>query len=325
MLRRRPPAPASPRILVGPRRRALRAAILLGMTGAGLAGSPASGVAQTGVPRTSAPSPNADVFLVPLTGGGGTLSVGAPRNVTSREGYDNQPSFSPDSRVLYFTSNRGDGHTDIWRHDLASGRTGVALATKPESEYSAFATADGRGLTVIRVEADSTQRLWQLPLDGRAGAPLFPGIKPVGYFAQADSTTWALFVLGSPATLQIARTGRATGDTVAREIGRSLHRIPGSSRVSYVQKGPNGWHVMSLDPATGRADTLVRTPDRSEDVAWVDGETLIVGQGSRLLMWRRGAASWTPLADFGAQGMRGITRLAVSPDRRWIALVADVP
>ena len=46
--------------------------------------------AQRGVPRTSAPSPGADVFLLPITmPAGGDPRIGAPNNLTRRDGYDN--------------------------------------------------------------------------------------------------------------------------------------------------------------------------------------------------------------------------------------------
>ncbi len=282
-------------------------------------------------PRSAATAPataaaNPEVYLVPLSGRGDALKIGAPANVSRRDGYDNQPSFQRDSRGLYFTSNRGDGQTDIYRHDFGTGLTTPVRATKPESEYSAFPTLDGKALTVIRVEADSTQRLWQFPNDGSAPTVLFPGTKPVGYFAQADDSTWAMFVLGSPATLQLGRTRSASSDVIVeitKNVGRSLHRIPGTSHISYVQKGGDTWYVMRLDPASRRVDTLVALPKGSEDVAWVDSTTLLVGRNAELLAWRSGTAGWTSLGDLSYAHLSSITRLAVSPNGQWLAIVAE--
>jgi hypothetical protein len=285
-----------------------------------------SGTAASGAARGAAqagPPPGAEVFLVPLSTAGGALKAGVPSNVTRREGYDNQPSFSPRSNALFFTSNRGDGQTDIYRNDFSTGLTTVARKTMPESEYSAMLTRDTMAITVIRVEADSTQRLWQIPTGGGEPRVLFPAIKPVGYFAQADDSTWALFVLGQPATLQLAVQGREKGEVIASNIGRSLHRIPGTSRISFVQKGSAGWFVMSLDPRTKRVDTLVKTLEGSEDVAWADSTTLLSGKGALLYVWKRGDTEWKQVADFGFAGVQGITRLAVSPNGAWLAMVAE--
>ncbi len=278
----------------------------------------------------AAPSPGADVFLVPLSFVGTTVRAGVPANLTRRAGYDNQPSFDESSRELYYTSNRGDGQTDIYRYDFNTGLAVPAKRTLPESEYSAFpiassaAGARSKALAVIRVEADSAQRLWRMPLDSTAPSVLFPDIKPVGYFAQVDDSTWAMFVLGSPATLHVATVGRSGSRVIARNIGRSLHRIPGTRRVSYVQKSATDWYLMELEPFSGRVDTLMKTLPRAEDVAWIDSTTVLMGQGTKLFSWRRGTREWTEVADFGFAHLRGITRLAVSPSRQWLTLVADV-
>ncbi len=279
-----------------------------------------SASAQT---RPAPPAP--DIYLVPLSMPNGELKVGVPANLTQREGYDNQPSFGGSGRnmFVYYTSNRGDGQTDIYKYDLGTGLAVPVRKTVPESEYSAFTTDGDKALAVIRVEADSTQRLWKMPLDGSAPSVLFPDVKPVGYFAQADDSTWAMFVLGQPATLQLGIVGHPGATVIARDIGRSLHKIPGTKMVSFVQKGANGWYVMQLDPATRKVDTLVRTLDKAEDMAWVDSTTMVMGQGAKLFTWRRGQREWTMVADFAFAHLSGITRLAVSPTRTYLAMVAD--
>ncbi len=285
--------------------------------------APAPLAAQPGVPRTSPPTPDADVYLVPLALRNDSVRAGAPLNLTRRPGYDNQPAFTRDSRALLYTSTRDDAQADIYRLDLSTGLSLPLRRTAPESEYSAAPTADASAVHVIRVERDSTQRLWRATADGRNEAPLFADIKPVGYFAQANDTTFALFVLGSLATLQLAHTGSGRSEVLARNIGRSLHRIPGSTSISFVQKGSTPWLVMRLDPDTRRIDTLIALPPGTEDVAWADSTTLLTGSGTQLLAWKRGTPGWQPVADFGFAHLAGITRLAVSPNGQWLAMVAN--
>jgi hypothetical protein len=80
---------------------------------------------------------------------------------------------------------------------------------------------------------------------------------------------------------------------------------------------------MEFDPATKKLTPLVALPAGSEDVAWSDGNTLLVGSGSKLLRWTRGTTTWVEIADYSGAGLRSITRLAVSPDGTRLALVAD--
>src|SRR5712671_2364811 len=183
----------------------------------------------------------------------GRVSVGAPANVTARPGYDNQPFFLPDGRAILYTSIRGDSQADIYRYDI-DAKTSVRLTATRESEYSPTPLPDGRGFSVVAVSAENTQRLWAFDLDGSHPRLLLPGVKPVGYHAWIDSVTVALFVLGTPATLQLAdlRTGKA--DTVVRDVGRSPQRVPGRAAVSVV------WRRDSTARWIAIVDATTRTP-----------------------------------------------------------------
>ncbi len=273
-------------------------------------------------------APGPDVFLVSITNTQGAWKVGVPANVTRYEGYDNQPSFASDGRSLFFTRIIADGSTDIFRADFNTGRIDPVRST-PESEYSAAPNKAGDALTVVRVEADSSQRLWRIPLNGDAPSVLVPDVKPVGYFAYPTDSTIAMFVLGSPATLQVATLGKPGAQSFARNIGRSLHRIPGTSHVSFVQKGGDRWFIMRLDPATGTQDTIVATRPRREDYAWLSANTLVMGDGAALFTYTVGDTAWTPLGDFSFAGLTDITRLAVgwpananATAPQWLAVTA---
>lgn len=267
--------------------------------------------------------PATDIFLAPLSQRDGRLTVGAARNLTERSGYDNQPSWSPDGRAIYFTA-QANLQTDIYRLEIATGALARVTETAPESEYSAMVTPDGRAVSVIRVERDSTQRLWRVPLDGGASSLILERVRPVGYHAWADSVTLALFVLGSPNTLQLADTRTGTSDTVVTSIGRSLHRVPGQRRVSFVHKvSREEWWLVLLDPATKEMQRLVRMPAGVEDYAWTPDGIAIAGDGSALKAFdpRRGG-EWETIGDLAASGFGEITRLAVSPRGDAIAIVA---
>ena len=152
------------------------------------------------------------------------------------------------------------------------------------------------GFTVIRVEPDGTQRLWQFDRAGGEPRLVLTDIKPVGYHAWVDADHLALFVLGQPATLQLARVTTGKAEVAARDIGRSLHRVPGTRLVSFVQKETSGaYSVKTIDIDNGRIETLVATVEGSadRDCAWMpDGKTLLMSSGTRIMKWRRGDAGW---------------------------------
>lgn len=301
------------------RRRRLGMAALLGAALAGCVTSPARTPAPA-APAAAAP-PGTDIYLLALGEQDGELRVGAPRNLTDRAGYDNQPQFTPDGRALLYTSIREDGQADVYRYDLERGAV-QRLTRTPESEYSPTPLPDGAGFSVVRVERDSTQRLWRFDADGTNPRLLLAELRPVGYHAWGDAGTLALFVLGEPPTLQLAdvRSGRA--EVVAENIGRSLQPVPGRRAISFVHKGSaDAWWIRVLDLETREITTLAPTLPGAEDHAWTPAGVLLMGRGSTLYRWNVAAGEWQVLGELGAAGVREITRLAVSPRGDRLAVV----
>ena len=265
--------------------------------------------------------PATDIFLVSLRIQGERISLGNARNVTKWSGYDNQPFWSADGSAIYFTSVREGNQADIYRYRIADGALDRITATAPESEYSPSVIEQGRAISVVRVERDSTQRLWRFPLDGGEPAPMLERIERVGYYTWLDDSLAALFCLGSPNALVLASANRA--DTVARSIGRGLQKIPGRGTLSYVHKvSTSDWWLVEFDVERREGRRLVRLPSGVEDYAWLPDGRALAGQGSTLLMWVPGSDRWVVVHDFAADGLSGITRLAVSPRGDYLAVVA---
>jgi hypothetical protein len=295
--------------------------------------------------QTPQAPPDTEIFLAPLTSAAGTLEVGTPVNVTNNPGYDNQPFFAPDGRSILFTSNRGTTpgtgggsltQTDVYRFDIASKAVSRVTETA-EGEYSPSVMPDGRRISVIRVEADGTQRLASFT-PGRPRVDvevILPDVKPVGYHAWADEHTVAMFILGgngAPATLQLGDIRRGTARVLATDIGRSIQRMPGSGasrHISFVQRARDGERVtltiMELDPANGQITTLTPAVEgsREADTAWMPDGTLLMAKDDILYSWKRGQSGWKDVTALQKMSLRGVTRLAVSPAGDYLALVGS--
>ena len=260
-----------------------------------------------------------DIYLVAMSSSNSVLSFGAVTNFTDRDGYDNQPSFLPDGSSVLYTSNRGD-QTDIYKYDIGTRTTSAVAQTSPESEYSPAVTPRGNTFTVIRVESDSAQRLWQFDLDGSNPEVVLPDIMPVGYQAWGNAFTLGIFVLGSPATFQIADTRTGVGEIIAYNVGRSIHKIPNRHKISFTHMVPDYW-IKEIDIDSRAVRPLVRLME-SEFYAWTPDGSVITGSGSKLFRWRyTGSSDWEEVVDLADAGIENISRLAVSPDGEWIAVV----
>ena len=264
--------------------------------------------------------PSSDIFLLDLDPD--SLNVTGAVKITAGNHYQNQPHFLPGGDVLY-TVIAEDGQADIYRYQPSSA-TRTRLTYTQESEYSPTPMQDGSSYSAVRVEHDGTQRLWAFPLAGGPPRLLLPPVKPVGYHLWLDSGDLALFVLGEPHSLFQVTMPSGESKRILGSIGRCLKKIPGQNDYTVVIKPKEGpWAIHRIDPASGSSKLLVSTRGQGEDYAWLNGETLIMGDGSSLYQFRPGVNDdWSQFADLAEYGIKTITRIAVRHDGRQLALVS---
>ena len=275
-------------------------------------------------PASASAQGSSDIFLVTLNTAGGTIAVDSVIRVTNRNGYDNQPSFLRDGRTLLYTTIDAAGQADIRRHTLGTRGTSALIVTAPESEYSATQMPTGDRFSVIRVERDSTQRLWSFRLDGTDPRIVLEDVKPVGYHAWVDANRVVVFVLGSPATLQLVDLRGGSPVMIARDVGRALQPVPGRDAVSFVRRDSAGTRWIEIyDVATRTVEQLVRPFAENEYHTWLPNGTLTTARGSRLYQFNPATdTDWVAAADLASHGITNASRLAVSADGMWLAVVA---
>jgi hypothetical protein len=287
---------------------------------------PAAAAAQQrgGYTPTAANAPSTDIWLADLTAVDGSWSIGTPRNITDRDGYDNQPAFEPGGATLLYTSARSPEQTDVYRYDVVAGTTQRVTETGV-SEFSPTPLPVGYGFSAIRESADG-QVLGRYDGDGSERGTILPQVQPVGYHAWGDADRLILFVLGgggSPATLQLGNAAAGTAEIIAENPGRSLHNVPGRHALSFVRKIEDGnWWVEVLDLDSMEYTRWVRTLAGREDYAWTPDRALIMGDGARLYQARAGEG-WSEIADLAGAGLDGVSRLAIDEGGTRIAIVTS--
>lgn len=301
-------------------------------------------VAPAAPATPAAAPPDTDVFVATLDLAAG--KVGAPRNITARPGYDNQPAFLADGSGLLFVMELAPGNTEVFRHDLASGAN-TALTTTLEAEYSPTPLADGSGFSAVRVMAPTaadgeayteSQQLWRYGMDGKPVAPVHPDWKRVGYHAWIDGGQLALFLVGGgpsklPNSLVLGTVADGKQVPLAKDIGRSLARSP-DGRVTFVDQSiAADWTVATVMPGDAKPRVIAPTPkvagereaDRSQDFCWLADGTLLMARGNTLLRFdpKRPAGGFVVFAEL-PELPGDIKRLAASRDGKHLAFVVDV-
>ncbi|MGD8329029.1 MAG: hypothetical protein PVJ49_06300 [Acidobacteriota bacterium] len=304
-------------------------AALLPAAASPAAGLPTIGRSATqqqrgGYTPTAANAPSTDIWIAELTVRSDVWSIGEPRNVTDRDGYDNQPAFEPGGETMLFTSAREPTQSDVYRYSVANGEIERVTFTLA-SEYSPTPLPGGDGFSAIHESAEG-QLLWRYDLEGESVGSILPQVQPVGYHAWGDPTHVIMFVLGSgdsPATLQLGDLGDDKVSVIAENPGRSLHRVPDRHAVSFVRKlSRNEWWIEVLDLDSMVFTRIGRTLPGREDYAWTPDGAVIMGDGSSLHQMRPGG-EWRQIADLSAAGVSGISRLAIADNGTLIAIVAD--
>lgn len=270
---------------------------------------------------TAANSPSTDIWVGSLQRGGEGLSVEGLANATQRSGYDNQPSFESDDAII-FVSAIDAVQTEVMRYNVGGDPREPVTHTSDVSEFSPMLIPGQAAFSAIH-EIRGLQYLWRYSADGAEIGPIFATAEPVGYHAWADETVVAMFILGQPATLQVGNAATGEIRVIAERPGRSIHRIPGTTDISFVRKvSDDEWWIEQLNPVSGETERLVQTLPGREDYAWTPEGEILMGDGSVLYGWTADDG-WVELQDLAPAGVDGITRLAVSPGGGRIAIVGN--
>ena len=249
-----------------------------------------------------------------------------PVKISKGDGYNNQPHFSDDGSVIYYTREMTDDEavvqTDIAAFHTRSSTTTMVNHTT-ESEYSPTPVPARGAVSVIQTDLDQKQRLWAIDVVSGDMELLFPDIEPVGYHAWFSDTEVAMFILGDSFTLQTARLNKPGAQLVADNIGRSIRRHPITNEVLFVDKHREPWQIAAYNPETGIIREVMPLFPASEDFSIDESGDFWTGNGSKLYKRSPADNRWKLMADFTGFGIHHISRLAINLKSGQIALVGD--
>lgn len=273
------------------------------------------------VSLTALAQPASEIYLFDLAVKKKSISASNPVNITKHKGYDNQPSFHPVFAKVYYSSFNDDGRSDIRVYDYLSNTTASVTQTQ-EREYSPTVTPDRDHLSCIIQRDSGAQDLGKYPIEGGVASVIIDNMI-VGYHVWADNSHLALFILGTPNTLHYVRLPTKKDTIIAENIGRSLHRVPGESAISFVHKlSEQEWIIKKLDTHTMQISTVATTLPERDDLCWLPDGRIIMSDGTALFFLRPGAgATWQKVDIADGAMLKGVTRIAVSNNGKKLAVV----
>lgn len=266
--------------------------------------------------------PGTEILLFDLKVTKSSIQLLNPKNITNRTGYDNQPHFHPEKPLVYFSSADETGRTDIVVYNYETGET-KKFTNTPEREYSPTVTPDEKFISCIIQRDNGSQDLGKYPIDGGEPTIIIDNLT-VGYHAWINDDLLVLFVLGRPNTLRQYSISEKKDQELAGNIGRSLHRIPGTKDISFIDKQGPEWLIKKYNSNNGTIETIASTLPNREDMAWTADGKILMSDGSNLYFIKPGKdSSWRQVAIPKETEIRGITRLAINRSSSKIAIVVD--
>ena len=271
--------------------------------------------------------PNTEVYVLDLERSDTTFSVSNLQNITNNEGYDNQPSFIDNNKVLYAGSE--NGQTEIQYYHLSTNTTRRINAPTSGGEYSPRLMPNGTQVAAVRLDTTGLQRLYAYDLStSKNGNPeMLLSDLEVAYYDFYDEDWLVASVLsGDRLDLVIANVPNDEAGIYVENSGRSIHKVPTTKTVSYTVVNEEKNHDVYVVDVEKAGDTffVCQLPVGVQDHAWLDATTLLLGSGSKLYSYDMfGPGAWLEVADLSEYNLKNITRLAVSPDGTKIALVAE--
>jgi hypothetical protein len=200
-------------------------------------------------------------------------------------------------------------------------KTTENLTLTNEREYSPTVTPDQQFISCIIQRDNGAQDLGKYPVNG--GTPLILiNDRKVGYHSWISEHELLLFVLADINTLQLYDLRNSSMQTIATNIGRSLHRIPGEQAMSFIQKNTDSiFQVQRFDINTKQVTTIGRTFPNKEDIAWLSNQVYLMSDGRTLFFFDLKTKAWSPVFNDKPVELKGVTRLAVNNSNTKLAIV----
>jgi len=271
----------------------------------------------------SVAQPNTEVYLFDVVPKDNQYTLDNQRNISNNEGYDNQPSFYNDNQILFAATRHGQ--TDIASYNVRDHKISWVNATGQGSEYSPTKIPGKKAVSSIRLDTTGLQRLYQYDFKSGKDKELVKDLV-IGYHTWVDQDMIASAVLADGGlNLVISNLKNKTNDTLQKKIGRSLHKIPNSNRISYISKENEQWEIRSIDPITGANTKIISTIPRTEDMCWLLNGTILMPKDNIIYKFNPETdQNWSVFTSFDDPNLWNITRISTNAISSQLALVSEV-
>lgn len=245
------------------------------------------------------------------------------QNIPNDSGYNNQPSFSSNQTILFAGNN--NGQTDIAEYNLVSKTKKYINAKTDGGEYSPQKFPLDDDIAAVRLDMDGLQRMYRYDYQTGKASEVMENLQ-VAYFSFFTNTKILATVLnGDKMDLVLLDLKNKNADTLFYNAGRALQKIPNTNSMSYSLVNKEGnLDIYILDMPSLESYFVTELPIGIQDYVWITDTQVLIGSGNKLYMYDTlGEPEWTKVASLEEFQLKNITRMAISPDGKKLAVVAQ--
>ena len=265
-----------------------------------------------------------NVILYKVHTQSGLLTAEKVTEITDDSDYSNQPAFTSDSKYLMFVSGELNKQTDIYYYDIDKEETEQLTFTKDASEYSPIEYRKNV-ISMVRIDPDRKQRVHLYDVRTRKFKSVGDITINVGYHAWFNQRTLAICHIERPFSLRLIDTQDGTTKTIIKWIGRTLLKHPTQDGILFIENGDEYNHIRFLE-LKGEKSAIHNVANMKKgalDFAVMSDGTYLMGHGTKLMKMKPGSdTKWIEVMDV-EDDYGKISRIAVSPDQKYVAIVVD--
>ncbi|MFT7900399.1 nuclear transport factor 2 family protein [Tenacibaculum ascidiaceicola] len=265
---------------------------------------------------------NTEIHLFDINSEDGKWKVTNGKNISNNEGYDSQPYFY-DNNTILFASNR-NGQTDIVKYSIDNRTKSFINYTPNGGEYSPQRIPNSKDVSAVRLDDTGLQRFYQYNFKTGKSKEVIKELVVAYPMWYNKNLIISSVIVNDTLELYISDLKKNTNISVAKQTGRSFHKIPNSNLVSFMKQNSKKWEVWSLNPISKETKKIIST-GTSQDVCWLPDGTLLIAYQNMIFQYNpRTNKKVSVFHQFKNKSINNISRIMANPEGTKLAIVAEV-
>lgn len=265
---------------------------------------------------------NTEIHVFDLKQNNEKWIVSNGQNISNNDGYDSQPHFYDNNTVIFASNN--NGQTDILAYDLNTHDKNFIGSTTEGSEYSPQRIPYSKNVSAVRLDKSGLQRFYQYNFNSGQNKEIIKDLVVAYPMWYDKNTVVSSVIVNDSLHLFVSDLKKKVNRSIAKQVGRSFHKIPNSKLVSFMKQNGKKWEVWSLNPLTKETKKITNI-GTAQDICWLPNGSILIPYENTLYQFNPTTdQSWSVFHNFKDENINNISRITVNKDATKLAITAVV-